>query len=745
VTQPAVPGQLYRPYRPYPFSAIIGQEALKRALLLNVVDQAIGGALIRGERGTAKSTAVRALPALLPSIAVVQGCPYRCAPDDPPEACPWCAERTTAGEARHVAESAIPLVELPVAATEDRVAGSFDFEAAIGQGVRRFEPGLLAAANRGILYVDEVNLLPDHLIDATLDAAANGVHRVEREGVSATHPARFVLVGTMNPEEGELRPQLLDRFGLAADVTTPREPAERAAIVRRRVAFDAGPAAFTAGWEAEEARLRERIVRARALVPHVRVDDALLDLIARICVAYEVDGLRADIVIYRAAAAIAALESRGRAQPADVRAAAELALPHRRRRQPFDESGFDRTPLDELVAETLEQPEQSRSPQRGDRSRDGDGGERDVDGTPPPAAQDRPRLGDGDAGSIPEPQTYPSGATDVADAVGSTDAKGHHAADGGRRHEPDYVRVRADLAGSAPRMRQAAAPAPPRSRGRSGGGPAWGPYVRAALPRTLPAEIAFDATVRAAAPHQRSRQEASQKRRDGGDASASATGGAGAHMTDRRLRLAPSDLRERVREGRTGRLLLFVVDVSGSMGARRRMALARGTVRALLLDAYRARDLVGLIAFRGTLAELVLPPTNSVILADRRLAALPTGGRTPLAAALEFTATTLARHAATHKRAAAPLVVLISDGWANAGTGGDPWGDAVRAARRFRALNVPAFLIDTERAPFGVGLSAVLGEALGAQVLTLGAGGPETVVASLRVHEFQLAHRAKWL
>src|SRR6266542_29301 len=233
---------------PFPFSALVGQDEMKRALLLNAVDPAIGGLLIRGERGTAKSTAVRALAALLPALEVQEGCPINCAPDDPPAACPWCAERYPVGETRSTTTRPWPLVELPVGATEDRVSGSFDLEEAIQRGTRRFEPGLLAAANRGILYVDEVNLLPDHLVDAILDAAASGIHRVEREGLSVVHQARFLLVGTMNPEEGELRPQLLDRFGLAVEVRAPGEVADRTAVVRRRIDFDRDPEVFTTQW-----------------------------------------------------------------------------------------------------------------------------------------------------------------------------------------------------------------------------------------------------------------------------------------------------------------------------------------------------------------------------------------------------------------------------------------------------------------------------------------------------------------
>ena len=383
----------------FPFSAIAGQETLKQVLLLNAVQPSIGGALIRGERGTAKSTAVRALATLLPLVPVVSGCPYRCAPESPPGACPWCAGRDAAGEQRVTEARPVPLVELPVGATEDRVAGAFDLQTAIQRGERRFEPGLLAAANRAILYVDEVNLLPDHLVDLVLDAAAGGTHRVEREGLSVTHPARFVLVGTMNPEEGDLRPQLLDRFGLAVDVTSPRDPALRATIVRRRIAFDADPGAFVSLWASEEQRLSERISAARSRLPGVRVDEPLLDLIARICVAYEVDGLRADIVIYKAAAALAAYDGRDAVTVADVRAAAALALPHRRRRDPFEETGFDPEPLDRLTADLLDAP----PTKAGSNAPTGE----PAEAQPPPSAR-APRWGA--EGALPLPHGDLSGA-----------------------------------------------------------------------------------------------------------------------------------------------------------------------------------------------------------------------------------------------------------------------------------------------------------------------------------------------
>ncbi|MDQ1659368.1 MAG: magnesium chelatase subunit, partial [Cryptosporangiaceae bacterium] len=285
----------------YPFSAVVGLEDLRLALVLNAVSPAVGGVLVRGEKGTAKSTVVRALHALLPPVRVVPGCRFSCDPRLPDPECP---DGPHAGAGAD--ERPARLVELPVGASEDRLAGSLDLERALTEGVRAYQPGLLAAAHRGILYVDEVNLLHDHLVDLLLDAAAMGQSYVEREGVSVRHAARFLLVGTMNPEEGELRPQLLDRFGLTVEVRASREPSERAEVVRRRLAYEADPAGFAASWQAADAHLAEQIAAAQDRLPGVKLgDDALLQ-IARVCAAFEVDGMRADLVTARTAVALAA-------------------------------------------------------------------------------------------------------------------------------------------------------------------------------------------------------------------------------------------------------------------------------------------------------------------------------------------------------------------------------------------------------------------------------------------------------
>ncbi|MEW6183930.1 MAG: ATP-binding protein, partial [Bacillota bacterium] len=352
----------------YPFTAIIGQEELKLALILNAINPLVGGVLVRGEKGTAKSTAVRAFAALLPPLTVVAGCPCNCDPRDTGHLCPFCRERLLQGEKLVAAARPVPVVDLPVSATEDRVVGSLDFEHALRYGRRRFEPGILARANRGIIYVDEVNLLDDHLVDLLLDAAASGVNVVEREGVSFVHPARFILVGTMNPEEGELRPQLLDRFGLCVPVEAVRDPAARAAIARRREAFESDPEGFIRAFAPQEEELRQRLVAARVRSAAVAVAEEAVRRATELAAGAFCAGQRAEIILVQAARAIAAWEGRDAATPADVERVAELVLYHRRREapppppaQPEEEEPREQPPAPEQLEE--EEPPEDRQEQ----------------------------------------------------------------------------------------------------------------------------------------------------------------------------------------------------------------------------------------------------------------------------------------------------------------------------------------------------------------------------------------------
>ncbi|BBB89416.1 ATP-binding protein [Methylomusa anaerophila] len=333
----------------YPFAAIVGQESMKKGLMLNVINPRLSGILIRGEKGTAKSTAVRALAELLPEIDVVADCPYHCDPDQPLMYCPQCHERVEKGEKLPRSKRPMKVVNLPVSATEDRVVGTLDIEHAIKHGEKKFEPGVLAEANRGILYVDEVNLLDDHIVDVLLDAAAMGVNTVEREGVSFSHPAQFILVGTMNPEEGELRPQLLDRFGLCVTIEGIADTAKRVDVIKRRTAFEENQEAFAAQWEEEQSKLRDKIAAAQNLLAAVSHDDDVLFNIADIAIQMGVDGHRADLVMLKAAKALAALNGRDKVERSDVSEVVELALMHRMRKKPFQEIGSEQKKLQEIL------------------------------------------------------------------------------------------------------------------------------------------------------------------------------------------------------------------------------------------------------------------------------------------------------------------------------------------------------------------------------------------------------------
>lgn len=664
---------------PYPFTAVVGQTDLRLALLLNAVSPAVGGVLVRGEKGTAKSTAVRALSALLPQVDVVPGCRFSCAPAAPDPACP-----DGPHEPGSAALRAARMVELPVGASEDRLVGALDIERALAEGVKAFEPGLLADAHRGILYVDEVNLLHDHLIDLLLDAAAMGASYVEREGVSVRHAARFLLVGTMNPEEGELRPQLLDRFGLTVEVAASREPAQRVEVVRRRLAYEDDPEGFATRWAGDEHEVRARVVAARALLPQVSLGDTALLQIAAACAGFEVDGMRADIVMARTATALAAWAGRTAVRKEDVRQAALLALPHRRRRNPFDAPGLDEEMLDRILdgfpdEEPEPEPEPDPEPQGPDDGGDGggDGGpDGDGGGVPPqhdgPPAQEAPDPDSPDTREeAPQPSAQGAGAAEQA-AVGAS--------------EPFRTKML-----SVPGLGEGAAGR--RSRART----AHGRTTGSQRPRGHLTKLHLAATVHAAAPHQKARG------RDG-----------------RGLVIRKDDLRQATREGREGNLVLFVVDASGSMAARQRMSAVKGAVMSLLLDAYQRRDKVGLITFRGSGAELALPPTSSVDAAAARLERLPTGGRTPLATGL-LKAHEVLRLERLRDPSRRPLLVVVTDGRAtSAGAlGGDPRAMSRRSARLLAAEGVASVVVDCESGPVRLGLAGVLAADLGAPAVTL--------------------------
>lgn len=626
----------------YPFSAIVGQDALKTALLINAVDPRVGGVLIRGQKGTAKSTAVRALGRVLPDIDVVDGCRYGCDPLLARSLCPECRVRRADGPLPRSRRKP-KLVDLPVSATEDRVVGTIDLEHALKVGERRFEAGLLADAHRGLLYVDEVNLLDDHLVDTLLDVAASGVNIVEREGIRHTHPARFVLVGTMNPEEGELRPQLLDRFGLCVDIQGIADAEQRVVILRRRRSFEDAPDAFEREWRDAETALEDRIRNGIRTLADVELDDDLLYLIASVCAAMGVDGHRADLVMGRAAAAYAVLEGRREVTAADIRAVAPLVLAHRMRRTPFEDGSFDEDRLNKVL-----------EPSAFGMSEDVPAG-----GESPAEGRDEPPV------CIRVDRRFDAAGPTGVDAELTLSIDGLERSGGGRRQET----VSDDRSGRYVRSR-------PYRPGDS-------------------ADIAFDATLRAAAPHQRDR-----------------TG-------ELAIKVTRDDLRTKVRTRRVGASIVFCVDASGSMGAANRMEMAKAAVFDLLVDAYQRRDRVGLVAFRGESAEVVLQPTASVELARLKLRTLPTGGATPIAHGIIRSLEVLDGET-RRDGSVVPWLVLLTDGKANVGlSGGLGSEDARTAAARVKEKGVHTLVIDTSGA--GSGASArELARAAGGEYVRLG-------------------------
>lgn len=333
----------------YPFTAIVGQDNMKKALILNIIDPSLGGVLIRGEKGTAKSTAVRALAQLLPEKEQIEGCEFGCSPKDLGSMCSECRKKVEVKENINVSKRKMRVIELPVSATEDRVVGTLDIEHAIKKGEKRFEPGILAQANRNILYVDEVNLLDDHVVDVLLDSAAMGVNTVEREGVSFSHPANFVLVGTMNPEEGDLRPQLLDRFGMVVDVVGERDTNKRVEVIKRRLDYEKDDADFMAQYKNSQEDLAERIEKAKKLLDQVEFDDRVLEMAAEVSINMDVDGHRADISMIKTAVAIAAFNDRDKVTGDDLIEAAGFVLPHRMRRKPFEDRTMDFSDVEKII------------------------------------------------------------------------------------------------------------------------------------------------------------------------------------------------------------------------------------------------------------------------------------------------------------------------------------------------------------------------------------------------------------
>ena len=583
---------------PYPFSAIVGQDEMKLALVLSVIDSQIGGVLIMGHRGTGKSTAVRALADLLPDITVVKDCVYGCDPQDERNFCGACSSVDSLSSTTR----AVTVVDLPLGATEDRVCGTIDIERALNTGKKEFEPGLLARANRGFLYIDEVNLLDDHLVDILLDVASSGWNKVERESVSIEHPSRFVLIGSGNPEEGELRPQLLDRFGLHAEVKTETYIENRILIIERREAYDRDPTAFRTLYSAEQQKLRRQIIRARERFTAVKIERELLTRIAQFCAELKVDGHRGELTIMRAARALAAFEGRKQVDEDDVKRVVGMSLRHRLRRDVLEETATTER-IEQAVESVMNQPTPRPS---GDKAPDG-------------KANDRKKQSQKEQRDINVDSTHPSGmkgkVRSNTEQVPSPPAEKNAKStqwDEDLRNSPRRKQ-------NSSQSRRGLKASTPQSRGR---------YSRAVNFKTNGSRVALDATLRAIATMQQ-------------------------HSADA--------IRYKLLRHKEGTLFIFAIDTSGSMAANR-IARAKASILKLLRQSYLNRDHVAVVSFHGTEAEVALPPSRSILRARRVLDSLRMGGSTPLSAGLACTIDLIRRFRDVHHETA---VLLFTDGHAN--------------------------------------------------------------------------------
>ena len=656
----------------YPFSAIVGQEKMTRALILNAICPSIGGLLIRGEKGTAKSTTVRALAAVLPEIEVVSGCPFNCDPDEYDRLCPECKARAKQGIDLPIRKRKIKVIDLPLGATEDRVLGSLDLEYAVKEGKRCFTPGLLASAHRGILYVDEVNLLNDHIVDVILDAAGMGINIVEREGVSYMHRAEFILIGTMNPEEGELRPQLLDRFGMCIQIEGIEDADERVRLIKLRERFDKNSSDFIMAYQTDQNNLSQKIVRARKRLSHVQISDEMVQLCSKLALDAFVAGHRADIVIRKTALTIACYEDRDSVTKENVNEAADLVLFHRMRMPPPSaqhkheekERSQEESPEDEKDKEKPEtqnrQKNEVREEEKEKKEKDQKESEKNMSGIP-----------------ILE-NVFP-----VGDAFKV------------RRIQTERDRIPRKGSGRRSRTRTSS------KAGR---------YIMSTMERRTN-DLAMDATLRAAAPY--------QKRRSRQDVA---------------IVIEESDIREKIREKRIGNFIVFVVDASGSMAAGKRMIETKGAILSLLMDAYQKRDKLALVAFKGDCAEVLLPPTSSIELAHRLLEELPTGGKTPLCHGISLGYQIIQSYFRKDPHIY-PLLILISDGKANVSQyGGKPVSEAMEVAEEIKNdTRINTAVVDVEKPGLiSFGLAHQLSVQMGAKYFKIEDIQADTLVEVLR-------------
>lgn len=638
----------------YPFAAVVGQEQVKKALLIALVNPRVGGLLIGGRKGTAKSILARSTKELI----------------EPKQ-----------------------FIDLPLNVTEDMLFGSIDIEYAVSKGQKRFAPGILARANENVLYIDEVNLLRQELLLAVLDANAAGMNQVERDGISFTHPVHLTVLATMNPEEGVLPQHILDRFGMYVDVASEMELQQRVKIMRQALEYGSDVAGFRKEYATATQELRAKIAGAMELLPQIQLSDAMLILAAQMVSQALCAGHRAEIYLIEAAKALAALAGRAYVLPKDVEEAAQFVLPHRMRKPPEPQEP------EESEQESQEQDEHDATDNDDEAQDNTEDNSRDDNNLPPPP------LDNNDNGA----------ADDEQDKNEQEQKDEQEPQQNNDQLAPEEQIADIDKGFRLPKMlldlgkdRNIRRGSGKRSCTRTD--LKQGRYVRAELPKAKVEDLAFDATIRAAAPFQKMRE-------DNGCA----------------LNIKQEDLRQKVREKRIGNTFLFAVDASGSMGARERMRAVKGAIFYMLQEAYQKRDRVGMIAFRRQQAELLLPITRSVDLAQKCLAELPTGGKTPLADGLAMALQTLSMMN-KHDSELEPILVLVTDGRANAmeADGGDPVASAIKIAERIGKAKITSVVIDTESDFIKLGLAKRLAAAMGANYYTLQRLSKDSIIRIVR-------------
>ena len=736
----------------YPFSAIVGQEKLKLALILCAVNPGIGGVLIKGEKGTAKTTAARGLAEIMPLIQKEGD--YDASKEE--------VSADHALHPAHIETIPVPFVDLPLGATEDRVLGSLDLEAILSEKRRKLQPGLLATAHRGILYVDEVNLLQDHLVDILLDVAATGINTVQREGLSMSHPSRFILIGTMNPEEGNLRPQFSDRFGLMVDVVAPQDIKERTEVVRRRMEFEADRAFFNAKWDVAQLALRTRIDQARQLLPTVEMPEGLLTFISQLCIECSVASLRADIIMYKTAVTLAAWAGRTAVIAEDIKQAAQLVLIHRRPRrlgmnsgtatESSEVPGMDRAGTTESAGFPGMNPGASNAaapaagshpnpriypgaaPDASELSRPDPGAAADSSGIPGTATQSSGISGmdraganessevpgmnpgardaaDPSAGWSPNPRIYPGGAPDASELSG---------ADPGTTPDSSGIPGMNPGASDAADPSAGSPPNPGMNPGASDGAdPANALLLGLRAPTSVVAPEYPNGRRSKAINTVKGFQVRAEKSVSTKEIALTQTLTHAVFRDPENVQIIKEDLHQKIRGGKTGHLILFVVDASGSMAAGKRMEAVKGSVMSLLTDAYQKRDMVGVISFRGVEAKMLLEPTSSIDMAERAMENLATGGRTPLAHALQLAYQILYEYKNQHH--IQPILILLSDGKGNVplSGGGDPWQQTLQQAAEIAQIHIQSLVLDTEKGYLKLGRAAELAAALGGEYMLL--------------------------